>query len=288
MRRGRRAGSNVIRLTPWRRRRYRRWLGAGLVLLLAAMWLETQVPATGGGESLVITGVPGSGTDASGAGILDEVMTVAAGVIAPSPPDLSWTTILGSAGNLRAVVSDGASVWWVREGDELAGDWRVTRIAARPPGVTLSHDEAGHHALPFDRELGATPRTGQEEQASLDGSARVIDGGSAGAIGGVVLSGSARAIDGDTLEVRGTLTASTLRRARSAVARRAGRVAVTSMLGWGLRDGRWHTAGIRWTTPPRSVRHGPRSGACGRATSSRPGTGAAARAWRASDHHDGY
>ena len=67
----------------------------------------------------------------------------------PASPGLAWVTVLGSAGNLRAAVSDGASVWWVREGDVLAGDWRVTRIAARPPGVTLSHAEAGHHALPF-------------------------------------------------------------------------------------------------------------------------------------------
>lgn len=67
----------------------------------------------------------------------------------PASPGLSWVTVLGSAGNLRAAVTDGASVWWVREGDALAGGWQVTRIAARPPGVTLSHAEAGHHALPF-------------------------------------------------------------------------------------------------------------------------------------------
>ena len=133
MRRGWRAGSNVIRLTPWRRRRYRWWLGAGLVLLPATMWLAVQGPGTGGGG--------------------------------PSSPDLSWTTILGSTDNLRAAVSDGTSVWWVREGDVLAGDWRVTRIAARPPGVTLSHDEAGHHALPYaggepNRKPGEAPTTG--------------------------------------------------------------------------------------------------------------------------------
>ncbi len=78
----------------------------------------------------------------------------------PASPDLAWVTVLGSAGNLRAAVSDGTSVWWVREGDVLAGDWRVTRIAARPPGVTLSHDEAGHHALPF--HSGPAPGSGGE------------------------------------------------------------------------------------------------------------------------------
>ena len=67
----------------------------------------------------------------------------------PTSPGLSWVTVLGSAGNLRAAVTDGTAVWWVREGDTLTGGWQVTRIAARPPGVTLSHAEAGHHALPF-------------------------------------------------------------------------------------------------------------------------------------------
>ena len=67
----------------------------------------------------------------------------------PASPGLSWVTVLGSAGNLRAAITDGTSVWWVREGDVLAGGWQVTRIAARSPGVTLSHREAGHHALPF-------------------------------------------------------------------------------------------------------------------------------------------
>jgi len=67
----------------------------------------------------------------------------------PASPGLAWVTVLGSAGNLRAAVTDGAAVWWVREGDELAGGWRVTRISARPPGVTVVHTEAGHHALPY-------------------------------------------------------------------------------------------------------------------------------------------
>lgn len=67
----------------------------------------------------------------------------------PSSPGFSWVTVLGSAGNLRAAVTDGTAVWWIREGDELAGGWHVTRVSAQPPGVTLSHAESGHHALPF-------------------------------------------------------------------------------------------------------------------------------------------
>ena len=67
----------------------------------------------------------------------------------PASPGLSWVTVLGSAGNLRAAVTDGASMWWVRVDTTLPGNWRVTRIDAAPPGVTLYHAQAGHHALPF-------------------------------------------------------------------------------------------------------------------------------------------
>ena len=67
----------------------------------------------------------------------------------PASPGFSWVTVLGSAGNLRAALTDGTAVWWVREGDELSGGWQVTRVSAQPPGVTLSHRESGHHALPF-------------------------------------------------------------------------------------------------------------------------------------------
>ena len=120
----------------------------------------------------------------------------AAGVFAPMSPDLSWVTVLGSAGNLRAAVSDGTSVRWVREGDVLAGGWRVTRIAARPAGVTLSHDEAGHHALPFHSGRAEVLLDAVQEEPAID------TGGSEGGRG--ALTGSTRIIDGDTLDVRGT------------------------------------------------------------------------------------
>ena len=57
----------------------------------------------------------------------------------PPAPSWSWFSIIGTAGSLRAGVSDGArggtSVWFVREGDRLPGGLTVERIATRPPGV---------------------------------------------------------------------------------------------------------------------------------------------------------
>ena len=64
----------------------------------------------------------------------------------PAPP-YTWFNILGMAGNLRAAVTDGTQVWWVREGESLPGGWRVIRIANSPPGVSLHHHETGDWAL---------------------------------------------------------------------------------------------------------------------------------------------
>ena len=66
---------------------------------------------------------------------------------APEAPSYSWFSIVGTAGDLRAGVSDGTgnsdahggtSVWFVREGDRLPGGVTVMRIVARPPGVHVS------------------------------------------------------------------------------------------------------------------------------------------------------
>ena len=66
---------------------------------------------------------------------------------APAAPRYGWFSILGMAGDLRAGVTDGRRVWFVREGDPLPGDVRVGRIAARPPGVQI--EGAGDSALPY-------------------------------------------------------------------------------------------------------------------------------------------
>ena len=66
---------------------------------------------------------------------------------APAAPRYGWFTIVGMAGDLRAGVTDGRRVWFVREGDPLPGDVRIGRIAARPPGVQI--EGAGDSALPY-------------------------------------------------------------------------------------------------------------------------------------------
>ena len=66
---------------------------------------------------------------------------------APAAPRYGWFSILGMAGDLRAGVTDGRRVWFVREGDPLPGDVRVGRIATRPPGVQIEGGDDS--ALPY-------------------------------------------------------------------------------------------------------------------------------------------
>ena len=65
----------------------------------------------------------------------------------PPPQAWSWFSIIGTAGALRAGISDGARVWFVREGDRLPGAVTVERIATRPPGVHVGG--ANEAALPY-------------------------------------------------------------------------------------------------------------------------------------------
>ena len=71
---------------------------------------------------------------------------------APAVPRYGWFSIVGMAGDLRAGVTDGQRVWFVREGDPLPGDVRVGRIAARPPGVQI--EGADDSALPYRARPG--------------------------------------------------------------------------------------------------------------------------------------
>lgn len=82
----------------------------------------------------------------------------------PPPPPLRWFSIIGSAGALRAGVSDGTDVWFVSEGDVLPGEAKVARIRARPPGVRL----ADGRELPW---LGDPP-PGAPAPAASDGETR--------------------------------------------------------------------------------------------------------------------
>ena len=56
----------------------------------------------------------------------------------PPGPRYGWFSIIGSAGALRAGVTDGHRVWFVRAGDPLPDGVRIAAIAARPPGVRVA------------------------------------------------------------------------------------------------------------------------------------------------------
>ena len=74
-------------------------------------------------------------------------------------PRYAWFSIIGTAGALRAGVSDGIGVWFVREGDPLPGGATVAVIAGRPPGVRVTGaGESGEATLlPFRARPGAGP-----------------------------------------------------------------------------------------------------------------------------------
>ncbi len=74
-------------------------------------------------------------------------------------PRYAWFSIIGTAGALRAGISDGADVWFVREGDPLPGGATIASIAGRPPGVRVTGaGESGEAALlPFRARPGGGP-----------------------------------------------------------------------------------------------------------------------------------
>ena len=57
---------------------------------------------------------------------------------APAEPAYGWFSIIGASGVLRAGVTDGRRVWFVRAGDPLPGGVRIAAIASRPPGVLVT------------------------------------------------------------------------------------------------------------------------------------------------------
>ena len=72
----------------------------------------------------------------------------------PPPPDYGWFSILGTSGELRAGITDGHEIWWVREGSTLPGSVTIRRISSRPPGVAVSGADAGE--LPWRSAPGHT------------------------------------------------------------------------------------------------------------------------------------
>ena len=77
----------------------------------------------------------------------------------PRAPRYAWFSIIGTAGALRAGVTDGTGVWFVREGDPLPGGATIAAIAGRPPGVRVTGaGESGEAALlPFRARPGGGP-----------------------------------------------------------------------------------------------------------------------------------
>ena len=80
------------------------------------------------------------------------------------PPRYAWFSIIGTAGALRAGITDGTGVWFVREGDALPGGARVTAIVGRPPAVqlkvpgeTLASGTDEQRPLPYRSRPGGGP-----------------------------------------------------------------------------------------------------------------------------------
>ncbi|MDE0050819.1 MAG: hypothetical protein OXO52_13610 [Rhodospirillales bacterium] len=95
---------------------------------------ETLVPETLVPETLV----PGTPDTRAAGALAAEPQALAR--VSPSKvsPRYAWFSIIGTAGALRAGVTDGTGVWFVQEGDPLPGGAMVAAIAGRPPGVRLT------------------------------------------------------------------------------------------------------------------------------------------------------
>ena len=77
---------------------------------------------------------------------------------APEGPSWSWFSIIGTAGALRAGVTDGSGVWFVRAGDALPDGSTVAAIAGRPASVRISGgDDGGVVPLPWRARPGGAP-----------------------------------------------------------------------------------------------------------------------------------
>ena len=74
-------------------------------------------------------------------------------------PHYAWFSIIGTAGALRAGITDGSDVWFVREGDGLPGGATITAIAGRPPAVRVTGAGENGEAilLPFRTRPGDAP-----------------------------------------------------------------------------------------------------------------------------------
>ena len=77
---------------------------------------------------------------------------------AKAAPAYGWFSIIGTAGALRAGVTDGTGVWFVHEGDALPGGGTVAAISGRPPAVRMAGaDGAARELLPYRARPGGGP-----------------------------------------------------------------------------------------------------------------------------------
>lgn len=75
-------------------------------------------------------------------------------VVRPEPePEFRWTMVYGSAGEWIAGITDGAKVWFVREGDALPSGVEVVAVRLRPPGVEV-RSEGREWLLPGPGDSG--------------------------------------------------------------------------------------------------------------------------------------
>ena len=73
-------------------------------------------------------------------------------------PRYGWFSIIGTAGALRAGVTDGTGVWFVHEGDALPGGGTVAAISGRPPAVRMAGADGGaRELLPYRARPGGGP-----------------------------------------------------------------------------------------------------------------------------------
>ena len=118
---------------------------------VSAMPVSTRQVATAPAASPLRAALTAAGTADEADTGTEDTRAGDTGAGEPQPPRYAWFSIVGAAGALRAGITDGADVWFVREGDPLPGGARIAAIAARPPGVRVTggDGDGGTALLPY-------------------------------------------------------------------------------------------------------------------------------------------
>ena len=124
---------------------------------------ELRAPAAAETASAVVpapaaASAPGSPAAPSAPSPLRAALAAASEPAKEAEPSLGWFSIIGTAGALRAGITDGTGIWFVRAGDPLPGGGAVAAIAGRPPSVRATGpNEDGEESLPFRARPGGAP-----------------------------------------------------------------------------------------------------------------------------------